>query len=42
MNKIPEATIEAIEEATYIEKQPIEPVKPILTLETTLGTIRIL
>ena len=42
MNKIPEAVIQAIEEATYIEKQPIEPVKPILTLETQLGTIRIL
>ena len=42
MNKIPEATIQAIEEATYIEKQPTEPVKPLLTIETQLGTIRIL
>ena len=39
MNKIPEATIEAIEYATYIESEPII---PIVTIETTLGTIRIL
>ena len=42
MNTIPEATIEAIEaleQATYIES---EPTIPIVTIETTLGTIRIL
>ena len=39
MNKIPEATIEALEQALYIES---EPTIPIVTIETTLGTIRIL
>ena len=42
MNTIPEATIQAIEYATYIESKPIEPILPIVTIETTLGTIRLL